>query len=86
MYTMDCSTNRNFRVRTLSSRIARAMGMGKKNTSWIVAIISVLPTACQNRGSANSRSNWAKPTQGLPRSPSQGLYSWNAMMLPRVGV
>lgn len=50
---------------TLLTSRASAIGTGKKRTSWRRKRTRVFSTACQNPGSAKTRSNWARPTQGL---------------------
>ncbi|MNG40787.1 hypothetical protein D3C84_1295580 [compost metagenome] len=58
-------------TRELSS-MARAMGMGKKNTSWNAVITRVFLTACQKSGSASTRAKLSTPTQGLAGMPTYG--------------
>ncbi len=58
--------------RTLFSRSASPIGIGKKKTSWKAVMDSVLASAFQNAGSENSRLKLAKPTNSLPRIPTYG--------------
>ena len=55
-----------------SSRIASAIGMGKKNTSWNAVMISVFVTAFQNAESAMTRWKFSSPTNSLLRIPTKG--------------
>lgn len=64
-YRIAWTTARTRGRSTLLTSRASAMGTGKKSTSWSRKRTKVFSTACQNDGSEKTRSNWARPTQGL---------------------